>query len=140
MVIQQLLQAPNLDEAVREIMPMIDDFFLNVLAANVQAAEQRNDLMGASRLRKLYETIMETLQRGAPPEVQFINELLQQDDPLEARLMLTDRAPEFGEPLIEYMNLLLQRMTTPETEHLADLLTELRDAAESILADGGAVR
>jgi hypothetical protein len=83
---------------------------------------------------------MEALQRGAPPEVQFINELLQQVVPLEARLMLTDRAPEFGEPLIEYMTLLLQRMTTPETEHLADLLTELRDAAESILADGGAVR
>lgn len=132
-VLRDLLNAPNLEQAIAERLPMIDDMFLSVLSANIQAAEQRGDLLLGARLKDVYEKVMNALQASAPPEVRFINELLRQEDPLEARLLLTERAKEFGQPLLNYMDALIRSLTQREADHLVERLVELREAAAKVV-------
>ncbi|HLA45705.1 MAG TPA: CpXC domain-containing protein [Aggregatilineales bacterium] len=132
-VLRDILNAPDMDRAIEDRLPMIDDVFLSVLSASIQAAEQRNDLLQASRLKSAYEGVMQHLRATAPPEVQFINELLTQEDPLEAKLMLSERAGQYGQPLVDYMEALIQNMQQRGAEDMVEHLTELRDAAERII-------
>jgi hypothetical protein len=135
-LIQSLLNAPNMEEAVRQALPQIDDLALQVLLANIQAAEQRRDLLFGARLKTLHEEIMRQLRVHSPAEVQFLNELLSQDDDLEARLLLTERAKEFGPSLLDYMDTLIDNLDdNPNAKMLVDKLRGYRQATEKILAE-----
>lgn len=132
MVLRDILNAPDQDQAIIERITMIDDMFLQVLQATIQAADQRGDLLLSARLKAVYDKIVGHLQASAPPEVRFINDLLR-SDPLEAKLMLSERAAEFGIPLVDYMDALIENLAGQGAEEMADRLVELRDAALKVL-------
>lgn len=131
-ILRDILNAPDQDQAIQERLGMFDDMFMQVLAATVQAAEQRGDLLMAARVRSIYEKIVEKMRESAPPEVQFINELLNKDQ-LEARLMLTEHAAQFGQPLLDYMDALIQNLQGRDADELIEHLLSLREAAEKII-------
>jgi len=134
-LIQGLLNASNMEEAVRQALPQIDDLALQVLLANIQAAEQRRDLLFGARLKALHEEIMRQIRAHSPAEVQFLNELLAQDDDLEARLLLTERAKEFGTSLLQYMDALIDNLDdNPNAKMIVDKLRDYRQATEKVLA------
>ncbi len=132
-ILQGLLNSPDMGQAVEDNFALIDDMVLGVLQASIQGYEGRGDLLNAARLKTLYQTIMEKLQAQAPPEIRFINDLLKADDPLEAKLMLSERANEFGTNLVDYMDMILENMAGQETGTLFDQLQELRQAAAKIV-------
>ena len=49
-LLQSLIRAEDLDQAIRNALPIVDDYFLGILQANIQAAEERNN---AETLKKL---------------------------------------------------------------------------------------
>jgi hypothetical protein len=134
-VLQALLQAPDIDRAIQEMLPYMDETFLSVLTMSIQQAEQSNDLLNGARLRSAYEKVIQQMRASAPPEVQFINALLSEEDPLEARLMLTERAAEFGQPLLDYLDAFIQTMSQRDAGELVQQLQDLRAAAASIIGE-----
>lgn len=132
-IVQALLNAPNQAQAVEENLEYINEMVLAVIQHSLQALEERGDLLNVSRLKQLHQTIMQKLEARTPPEIRFINDLLRSEDPLEAKLMLSDRAGEFGQSLVDYMDMILENMEGQETGLLFDQLTELRHAAAKIL-------
>src|SRR5690606_19641084 len=50
LLLQELVAAPNLDEAIAQNAHLFDDTFMSVLAANVQEAERRGDLGASAKL------------------------------------------------------------------------------------------
>ncbi len=75
-LLQEIISSPSPRTAIRERADEIDDMFMTVLTRNMQAAEQKGDQQLLSRLNMVYEEIMNLMQASAPPEVQFINELV----------------------------------------------------------------
>lgn len=135
-LLRDILNAEDVDDAIEQRLGMIDDLFLGVLGATIQSAEQNRDLITSSRLKTLQEKLLARLQASAPPEVQFINQVLQTEDQLEARLLLSDRVPEFGETLIYALDALVDNLSQRGgADHIVERLLEIRDDASKILSE-----
>ena len=70
------------------VIPAINDLFLAVLDANIREAEKTNDTDLLSRLQQVHTIIHQIIMENTPPELQFVNELMQISDELEMRLKL----------------------------------------------------
>jgi hypothetical protein len=75
-LLSELLQAPDLEQALRANIDALDENFLGMLAASIQQAERNNSKGAVRRLRQVYDTTLRLLQEGLPDEMRLINELL----------------------------------------------------------------
>lgn len=133
MIIQEMLNQPDIDELIGDYMPAVNDLVVAVLEANIQAAEQKGDEALLEQLVHLYDLIRQQIQQSAPPEVQFINELLTAENQTEARLMLLERGKEYGENLLHYMDALIEDLGARGANGIVEQLAELREEAARVL-------
>ncbi|MCQ3929049.1 MAG: hypothetical protein DPW16_01200 [Chloroflexi bacterium] len=136
MLLQQIINSPDIEQAVQEALPLIDDLFINVLEATLQDASQRKDAQLALKLQQVYQIISQIMQQSAPPEVQFINELLQTENELETRLLLIERAKEIGPSLLDYMDNLIETLSARGAHDMVARISTLREQAEQVINDG----
>ncbi len=133
-LLNEIYNTPNMDEAIAERLPMIDELALSMLSANIQQAEKNHDLIRAARFKTMYEKITQQLQAAAPPEIRFINELLKTEDELEAQMMVIEKAAQYGEPLIHYFDALLENFAgQDEDDVMVQRLRKLRMAAANMI-------
>ena len=66
-VLQEVLQAPDTDAALRENADRIDEMFLAVLASNIKQAEESKAAFAVQRLRTIYEKAVAILEERMPP-------------------------------------------------------------------------
>lgn len=134
--LNEIFNAPDMDAAIEARLPLIDELFLQLLASNIQQAQQTNDLLRAARLKTLHEKIMQHIQASAPPELQFINELLKTEDDLEAQMLVVEKAGQYDETLLQYFDALIENFSDQENATiLIDRLKKLRAAAEKIITE-----
>lgn len=132
-VLREIVSSNNIHQAIRENIPFINDVFLSVLEANIQAADERNDEEMLNRFQEVNQAIRELIREGTPPEIQFINDLLQAEDEVEARLMLVDQAPEYGEALLHTIDALIEDLQQRGNPPIVKRLEELRLEAEKVI-------
>lgn len=125
-LLKELMEAPDLHKALAENIPAIDDTFMAVLNANMEAAAKANRRDVFNSLQHLYESIMQLVQESAPPEIRFINELLQTDSDEVATVLLKKRLPEFGPALVDAMTYLVENLRQSRQPEAADRLEALR--------------
>jgi len=87
-LLDELLQADDPQSLIEANLDNFDDIFLSVLVANIQEAEQNNQVDALHKLSTMYEQIMQTLQKNLPPEVQFLNQLLTAESSAQMRALL----------------------------------------------------
>lgn len=133
-ILQEIVNSDNVTEAVQHFLPAIDNVFMAVLDANVKEAERQQNAGLLGRLQEVQQAISRLILDSSPPEIKFINELLQASDELEARLILSERIGEFGPPLLDYLDALVQQVSDRGQVGLAQRLIELRAEAEKILS------
>ncbi|MGL4647944.1 MAG: hypothetical protein ACRC1H_00945, partial [Caldilineaceae bacterium] len=75
-LLQELLQADNLEDALRANAEDLDETFLAVLAGSIQQAERNKSVAAARRLRQVYDMALQILQEDMPAELQLMNLLL----------------------------------------------------------------
>lgn len=127
--LRTLMRAEDIEAALRPRMELIDDTFLAVLQANIQAAEQNGDLETGARLKLVLEKVFELMREAAPPEIRFINDILSAGSMAEAQRLLDEQAADYGPDLLELMDYVAQDLEENEQADRADLLRELRDYA-----------
>jgi len=88
---------------VREALPEISDLTLAVLNQNIEAAQKAGHKDAIARLEQLRATIMAELDASTPPEMRFINDLLQLESAEAAAEMLRNRAAELTAELLQSM-------------------------------------
>jgi hypothetical protein len=89
-LLEELLDAEEPDEVVRGHLDEIDETFMSILAASIAQNEQENPAV-AQQLQSVRSAIVRVLQESAPPELQFISQLLEADYPDATRQQLNDR-------------------------------------------------
>lgn len=132
-VLQMLLNAPDIDAALQESAPMIDETFLAVLTANIQEAERRQDFQMSARLKLIYERTMALIQMTMPEEVILVNNLLQAPSEEDARKILTDGMAQYGEGLLEVMVTIAEQLQDEGRADLAERLNTFIAEAETAL-------
>ena len=127
--LRALLDAPDLYQALRENAGRLDETFMAVLNMNMEAAQQagRPDLL--QRLSLISDGVMRLMQESAPPEVRFINELLQIPSDEQAEAELKRRAAEINQALIDAMNYITQSLRQNSQPQLAERLEKLQTVA-----------
>jgi hypothetical protein len=130
-LLRTLLQAPNLEEAVKENMPQLDDTFMAVLNANLDAAQKAGPQgqETLARLSLLNDIISRLLEESAPPEIKFINDLLEQPSEADAKAMLASQPEAVTPQLLSAMNYIIDNLRQNEQPEMADRLETLRGVA-----------
>ncbi len=134
--LQKLLQAEDLEAAVKEELPQIQDLglFLSVLAANVQAAEEANRSQVLDRLRNVSELIFRAIEEASPPEIKLINRLLGAEYPDGTRALLQEQRAHVDDNLLELMQLMQAEMAQSDRSELAKRLEQIHSQAQAMLS------
>ncbi|MHB8628009.1 MAG: CpXC domain-containing protein [Aggregatilineales bacterium] len=138
-----VLNAPDLDQAINEHLNEFDDLFMQVLSYNVQAAEQAKDIGLAARLKSIFEKIVAAIQANAPPELQFVSELLNQPSFEAAQSQIHEHAAQYGPALLQWIDVLANDVAGQEVGNgtvTLDQLGRLRDEIERTLANAPAAQ
>lgn len=126
-LLQELINSPNPRTAVRDHADEIDDMFMSVLTRNMQAAEQKGDQALLRRLAMVYDEIMNLMQAGAPPEVQFINDLVVAPYPEGSRELLQQNREMVTPELLDLIGQMADQIADEGGEDAAEMVKRLRD-------------
>ena len=128
-LLRVLMEAPDLGKALADNLPRIDETFLAVLNMNIEAAQRAKRPDIVERMSRIREAIMRMMQEAAPPEVRFINELLQMESDEAAQGALRNRSAEVSQQLIDTMAYIGQSLQQNGQTELAQRLDGLRTQA-----------
>lgn len=132
-LLRVILSSPNPDELIQANLPMIDSTFMQVLSANIQEATRRADVGASAKLKDIYNRIVTMLQANMPPELQFINELLNAPTDDAAQGMMTARAGEFGPGLISALDAVEEQVSAQGNPAIMERFAMLRREAAKVL-------
>jgi len=124
-----IVNSEDLDAAIRPRLDQIDDTFLAVLQANIQAARQKKDEATAARLEEVLHRVMEVLRESAPPQIKLINELMTAESDDAAQALIAQRAPRFGPELLQVMDAVVEDLEEGGQNDNAAKLRRFRDVA-----------
>lgn len=128
-----IMQSEDLEAAVRANIPNIDETFMAVLGANIQAAQEKGDLINSGRLKKVSDTITKLVEASVPPELRFISRVLQEETEEAAQAIMDAEAATFGPELLPLMDIMLEDVLARGEAVLADRLRWARDYATQVL-------
>jgi hypothetical protein len=128
-LLRQLLEAPDLSQALMDNLPRIDDAFMAVLNLNLEAAQKAGRPDVLERLNQIQAAIMQLIQESSPPEIHFINELMQIEAEEVAVAVLKKRASEINQPLVDAMTYLVENLRQSGQPEAAERLDRLRGVA-----------
>jgi len=121
-LLKTIASAPDLDQAVAASLPYIDDLFLGILQANLKAASERGDTQSLQRFQDVEAAIQRELRQAMPPGLQLADQVLQADDPQQARQLLEASATQIDEQTLGALLSAAQRLEQAgETEQSAEL-------------------
>lgn len=128
-VLKRLMEAPDLNRAIAENAEAIDDTFMAVLTENLNAARQANRLDVAAKIARVSETINQLMEQSAPPEIKFINQLLELKTDEDAEAEMFKRSAEMTPEFLQTLPYLAEQMRQGKREDLASRLEKLYEAA-----------
>ena len=131
--LQAVLEAADVEEALRANAHLIDETFLAVLAANIQRAEQNKATAAAQRLRKIYDAALQIMQEQMSPELRLINDLLNAPDQKTQRKLLEENRRLLSRDFIEALKELEQEFRERENRDIADRIKSIRAQAALML-------
>ena len=131
--LRMLLSAPDVPSAVRNNLNRIDDTFLQVLQVNLEQARQEGAEEVVSRLRIIRDEVLNLIQQSAPPEVQFINDLLSAESEADSVALLQERQRDVDENLLQVMVELAQQLREAGNNEAAARLEFLAETAADLV-------
>lgn len=130
-VLRELMVSEDLNQAANARAGVLDDMFFNILASEMQAAQQAGDSKTLERLRQVGNATMQVVQRMQPPEVQFVNALLSLEYPNQTRELLERNrqvlVPEFIEWLETVTSGLREDGRAESANRLAQVIAQARE-------------
>lgn len=129
----EILQDADPQSVIRAHIEEIDDAFMSVLGLNLQEATQRQEQQAVHRLEAVRDAIYAVMLEGAPPEMQFIQKLLNAGYPDETRTLLQNNPTQVNARLVEMMKLLVDNLNERQRPQLAEKLSQIAAQAQLIV-------
>ena len=98
-VIENLIEAEDLDEELSRVTPMIDDYFLNVLRTMLQAASEQKDEERFKQLMRVEQRIAQLIKQSLPRGLQLAQDLLALQEMDDVEAFLQEHAAELDQDL-----------------------------------------
>ena len=128
-LLQAIASSENMDETIAENAALIDDTFMAVLSANIQEAEKRADIQSSSRLKQVYERVVDYVQQNMQPELRLVNALLGSQSDEEAMMILAEGIEQYGEGVVQLLDSVGHMLGQRGETELVQKIAFLREAA-----------
>ena len=131
-LINAILQSPDIEQALTNALPAIDEVFEQEIESMLQEARQQGDLDRSGKLQK----IIETLQKASapPPEMQLVEDYLDITDDEPRKQYLQDHQDQVNEGFMELLaNLAVQTQSGPDKELAARVMAANRQAIRFVM-------
>ncbi len=134
-ILQKLLSAEDIENAVDEMLPYLDRTVLSVLMLNISNAEEKGATAAVARLRSLYDLIVSKMQGAMPPELLLLLKLAEADYPHETRALLRENKEIVNQEFLDMLQANIEQMEAEEGEdegrelamrHFRNILTQAR--------------
>jgi hypothetical protein len=109
-VLKSLAEADDLDQAIKQALPMVDELFLSILQANIRAAQERKDQASEKRLREVDQRLREIIRESLPPGLQLAQKILELTDLEEIQAMLEDHVEQIDQDMLGALMSTSQRL------------------------------
>ena len=121
-LLNQILQAPDVNEAAQKTLPAMDEFFVQALETEIASARKNGDLAKIEKLQK----VMDVVQKASapPPEVVLLEELLDIEQETARRSWLEAHRDAITPEFIETLTSFLARIQGNEDKALIERLQE----------------
>ena len=115
-LLDQILQAEDMDQAIQQSAPQIDEFFLQAVQESLDVARKNGDLEISAKLNQIEELIRQA--SAQPAEIEFLEELLEAKDKATRQELLESNqekiTPEFFQMLSGLMAQVVDSGQDPE--------------------------
>jgi len=123
-LLDKLIEEENISEAVRSILPVVDEMFLRVLNQQIESARTQGDIERSAKLQQVLKVIEEASE--PPPEVALIEKFLNAPDDKALHQLFEEHRKEVTPELISILsNLTLQMEEAKQNPELIDRLKSL---------------
>jgi hypothetical protein len=109
-LLKTLAVADDLDQAIIEALPMVDELFLSILQANIRAAQERGDEASEKRLREVDQRLREIIRESLPPGLQLAQKILELDDVEEIQTVLEENLEQIDQDMLGALMSTSQRL------------------------------
>jgi hypothetical protein len=120
-VIQQIVQSPDIEKTTEQVLPAVNELFINVLQQMMDAARQKSDL----ELIGKYQQIVNVIQKAStpPPEYELLEKLLSAETEEQVQSLM-DEKPEMITPELTQLisSLIAQAEQSKEDPKVVDQL------------------
>ncbi len=126
LLIMEMLEAEDLQAAIREHADELDEIFFLVLARLHQTAAQRNNTSRAERLLRLLDAAREVREDKLPPELRLVSRLLRAQYPDESNRALEENRGLLNESLLTLYDHYVEQVGKAAGEDVNERLQQIR--------------
>ncbi len=130
--LQAILNAPDKEAEIQNRIEEIDDAFMYILSGRIQQAEQRGQTIEAAALQHVHETIVQMAEDQVPPELRFINDLVESGSEEGMRQVLRDN-PQMVTPEMVQMLEMVKTNAAAQEPGLVEILNKAQTMIQTRL-------
>ncbi len=130
--LQAILNAPDKQAEIESRIEEIDDAFMYILGGRIQQAEQRGQTIEATALQHVQDTIVQMAEDQVPPELRFINELIEAGSDDAMRQVLKNNPQMVHPEMLQMLEMMKQSAATQQPQ-LVDVLNKAQTMIQTRL-------
>lgn len=132
-VLEAVIDAPDIKAALQEQGDKVDESFVMVVSAHMEALERNGDQATADRLQQIATAAMEVIEERMTPEDRFIRQLLSFETPQESTKLLRRSFAQVTPALVKRLNEQADLADQNGIKETADQLRKLGREAGAML-------
>lgn len=128
-LLNEILQAENVQEAAEQAMPNMDDYFAEALRTELEEARKAGNTERIGKIQQVVEIIQQA--SAPPPEIALAEELLRAENEQELDQLLEEHAAEITPEFLDVVRSLIAQLQ--EQNQQPELLKQLQDTYRAAL-------
>ena len=126
-LLQTIIDADDIRDAMSQNLPTIDDFFLRELNLAMETARKQGDLEKIGKLQEVVEVIQEAA--STPPEIELIEKLLEASDESSRRELLEANRELITDEFLDALSNVMAQVQGSNEKELATRIKEIHRQA-----------
>jgi hypothetical protein len=132
-LLRDLLTSEQPELLARRRLVEMDDLFLNVLASEIENAQQAGDQETLSRLQEVWRLVMQILQEQVPPELLLMTQLMEAPDEETMRQVLEANSQMLTGEFLELLERMEQDFRARGEEEVAQKAARALELARAMV-------
>jgi hypothetical protein len=132
-LLRDLLTSEQPELLARRRLVEMDDLFLNVLASEIESAQQAGDQETLSRLQEVWRLVMQILQEQVPPELLLMTQLMEAPDEETMRQVLEANSQMLTGEFLELLERMEQDFRARGEEEVAQKAARALELARAMV-------